>query len=412
MLTVGAAAIIIFSIALASLLARSISKPVLTLKADALALIDGQPLVTSKSKVAELREVERALRYANAIAEERRTLQEQLLNDQERLTQAVAVGGLGVFHHDHRKNELEFSLALHNMFGLTEHEPILMDTWLDRLHPEDRAPIVERVAIAHDPTGDGHYNVEFRVVHPIRGVQWLHVRSRTFFEGEHGDREAVRTVGAALDITQRKQAEEHQRFLMHELSHRSKNLLTVIQSIARQTTGSTSSIAEFQAKFSDRLRAIAIAQNLLLSESWIGVPLGALLQSQLEPFGSIEASQLECAGPNISLTPAAAQAIGLALHELATNAIKYGALSEPAGKLTVASAFEGDKQERFRLSWREGGGPPVQAPKPKALGMSIKDMVAYSLGGEVVLDFARDGLSWTLSCPHKILQTDKGDNLS
>ena len=129
---------------------------------------------------------------------------------------------------------------------------------------------------------------------------------------------------------------------MHELSHRSKNLLAVIQSISRRTARTTTTIEEFESRFGRRLQGLAASHDVLVRNSWQGAPLADLMRQQLTPFMDIQSSRIERTGPDIVVTAEAAQAIGLAIHELATNAIKYGALSVPAGKVKISWAFDSE----------------------------------------------------------------------
>ena len=214
--------------------------------------------------------------------------------------------------------------------------------------------------------------------------------------------EIAGALGGFLNIAERKAAEEHQRFLMRELSHRSKNLLAVIQAIARQTGRSAELLEDFKAHFTQRLQGLAASHDVLIDQNWVGAPLVALLHQHLDPFIELEASRLQLDGPTVSVSPEAAQTLGLAFHELATNSVKYGALSRPDGKLTVTWAFEGNgiDGERLRVDWQERGGPSVAPPTRKGFGHAVIDrMVTHSLNGTVMLDFAPEGLSWSLSFP-------------
>jgi two-component sensor histidine kinase len=196
---------------------------------------------------------------------------------------------------------------------------------------------------------------------------------------------------------------------MHEISHRSKNLLTVIQSIARRTARTAGTMEEFERRFERRLQGLAASHDVLVRENWLGAPLADLVRQQLAPFVEIQSSRFEVAGPDIVLTAEAAQAIGLAIHELATNAIKYGALSEPAGKVRVSWTFDENPGAagQILLSWIEQSGPPVSPPARKGFGhVVIGEMVERSLNGKVTVEFACDGLKWRVSIPAANLVTE------
>lgn len=204
------------------------------------------------------------------------------------------------------------------------------------------------------------------------------------------------------DISDRKQHEEHLRLVMRELSHRSKNLLAVIQAMARQTARSSSDLEEFEKNYSQRLQALSASHDLLVNQNWHGAPLADLLRSILSPFADDFADRIELIGPSVVVTPTAAQNLALSIHELATNASKYGALSVPAGRVTVEWHLEPgeDGRQRLRLNWKEVGGPPVEPPRRRGFGdIVINRMVAQALDAKVELDFAPEGVSWTIQMP-------------
>jgi PAS domain S-box-containing protein len=204
------------------------------------------------------------------------------------------------------------------------------------------------------------------------------------------------------DISDRKERERHIEFLMRELSHRSKNLLAVVQAVAGQTARHSQSVEAFQASFADRVQAMSRAQDLLTARNWGGVTIAELAQTQLAPFIERAGSRIAMAGPDLQLNPDIVHGISLALYELATNAAKYGALSVPDGRVTIAWELDAPSanDRRFRMSWRETGGPAVREPERKGFGhIVINQMVAASLRGEVALDFAPDGVAWRLDAP-------------
>ena len=206
-------------------------------------------------------------------------------------------------------------------------------------------------------------------------------------------------TGAAVDITERKEAEAHLRLLMRELTHRSKNLLAVIQAMARQTARHSGSIATFLERFSARVQALARSHDLLVAEGWHGASLNDLVRSQLAHYIDGESNQVSIDGPEVQLTPEATQSLGLALHELVTNAAKHGALSKMAGHVEVTwKALTRDGG--IELLWRETKGPKVSEPKRRGFGsVVIEHNLARALNADVSLDFAPSGLICRVAVP-------------
>ncbi len=181
---------------------------------------------------------------------------------------------------------------------------------------------------------------------------------------------------------------------MHEVNHRAKNMLTLVQAVARATAAREPE--DFIGRFNERIRALAANQDLLVQNGWQGVDVEQLVRAQLAHFADLVGSRIAVDGPRLRLHAAAAQAIGLALHELATNAAKYGALSVDAGRVDVGWRLEGDT---FTMSWTERNGPRVSPPERRGFGSTVVDSMAkLSVGGEVQLDYAPSGVTWRLTC--------------
>jgi len=210
-------------------------------------------------------------------------------------------------------------------------------------------------------------------------------------------------VSAAVDITDRKENERRMRLVMRELTHRSKNLLAVVTAIARQTSRDAGSMEEFSSVFGQRLQSLAAAQDLIVAENWEGVDLAELISSQLAHYAPADGSRIRVEGPAIKLNPEATQTLGLALHELATNAAKYGALSKDSGKIDISwqmSETDPDKGPVLSFLWQESGGPKVKKPKRRGFGRTVIERnVTGMLGAEVDVDFAEEGLIVRMSIP-------------
>jgi PAS domain S-box-containing protein len=211
---------------------------------------------------------------------------------------------------------------------------------------------------------------------------------------------------AAVDITERKAGEEHLRLLMRELTHRSKNLLAVIQALARQTSRHAGSLESFLEEFSARLQALSRSHDLLVQEEWHSAGLRELVRSQLGHYIDRASSQISIEGPPVHLKPEAAQSLGLALHELAVNAAKYGALSNPTGHVDVIWEPNGDG---IVIRWIERGGPKVEPPRKHGFGtMAIQRNLSRSLEADVDLNFGENGVSCTVTIPEQHLFAGEG----
>jgi PAS domain S-box-containing protein len=226
------------------------------------------------------------------------------------------------------------------------------------------------------------------------GLRWhdLHIEP---LRNEAGS--IVGLTCAAIDVTERKESEAHLRLLMRELTHRSKNLLAVIQAMARQTARHAGSIEGFLNQFGARLQALAASHDLLVRESWYGASLRELIESQLAAYSGSGEAQVAIDGPAVALKPEAAQNLGLALHELAINAAKFGALSVPGGRVSITWAL-GD--HALALEWTEQFGPKVRPRRKKGFGsIVIEHNLARALDAKVALEFDPDGLRCHIVIP-------------
>ena len=212
-----------------------------------------------------------------------------------------------------------------------------------------------------------------------------------------------RVVGASLivrDVSVQKSREDHIRFLMRELTHRSKNLLAVIQAMARQSLTKGITPEEFVRRFSDRLAGLAGSHDLLSSVQYKGASLLDLIHSQLSHYQDLFGTRILLEGDDLTVRAEAAQNIGIAFHELSTNAAKYGALSNEDGQVAIAWSVTQDEPRTLRLRWQERGGPPVTAPTRKGFGHIVMARIAgRALSGESGLRFEPDGVVWSLDVP-------------
>ena len=336
----------------------------------------------------------------------------QLRESETRYRTALATGRMGTWETDLVARTRLWTGEGMALFGLSladgrGHVGGDNDEYRSALHPEDRHLMQKFHELADKQDS---FTSEYRVVHPDGTVLWLRGRGQVVARAPDG--KAERMVSVVTDVTERKAAEDHIQFLMHEISHRSKNLLTVIQSIARRTARTAGTMEEFENRFERRLQGLAASHDVLVRKNWQGAPLAELVRQQLVPFVEIQSSRFELVGPDIVVTADAAQAIGLAIHELATNAIKYGALSAPTGKVRISWMLDGNAgaSSQLSLNWIEQGGPPATPPSRKGFGhVVIVDMIERSLNSKVAVEFAVEGLKWSVSMPATNLVSDQSD---
>jgi PAS domain S-box-containing protein len=210
-----------------------------------------------------------------------------------------------------------------------------------------------------------------------------------------------KVIGAskvARDITERKQAERLQHLLIEELNHRVKNTLATVQAIAGQSLVRSTSPNHFVTAFSGRIQALAQAHTLLTQETLRGADIGAVVRDQVL-LGAAGDDRISCAGPSIMLNPQAAVQLALVLHELGTNARKYGALSVPNGLLSLRWGMRANATDNLLLDWRESNGPKVTVPSTRGFGMTLIEETLRSLGGEAVIHYYADGLSCEIALP-------------
>ena len=206
--------------------------------------------------------------------------------------------------------------------------------------------------------------------------------------------EIVYWFGSNTDVTDLLEKEEQIRVLMMEVNHRSKNMLSVVQALARRSGGSD---PDFIRRFENRLTSLSANQDLLIRRGWSKVMMGELANAQLAILGRESLAQVHIQGQSVSLSPKSAEVIGMALHELTTNALKYGALSVPSGKVTLS--WKETAGGNFQIDWRESNGPQVKQPERSGFGTTlIRQIPARSMKAEVMLDYPATGLHWRLVC--------------
>jgi PAS domain S-box-containing protein len=275
--------------------------------------------------------------------------------------------------------------------GVTAEDLIGTSIW-EPISEPDR---LERRALLDQLTLDApEYRVEMKF-HTGEGERWMLWTTRALAFDDQGRWLEAQSTG--VDIHDRKQAEEHTKLLLNELNHRVKNTLAVVQGIAQQTFKNTD--PEARRAFEGRLAALSKAHSLLTERSWAPAPLRAIVEEVSHVCGAAR-DRIHADGPDVMLSPRQALSIAMALHELCTNAMKYGALSTERGVADLIWRVEGGAAPQLELVWRESGGPHVSAPKERGYGsMMIERALAHDLQGAAKLEFKPEGLVCTVTAP-------------
>jgi PAS domain S-box-containing protein len=350
-------------------------------------------IVWGRKTVGCVRKKDGSIDYFVSVVEDitaRKRAEEELRKSEERFRSSVLHSPLPILLFDDREEILTLSQSWLDQTGYSREELRRIEDWMARAYGERSGEALEhtRQIIRAKPEAER----DERTIRTKGGRErlWSFVTSAM---GTQSDGRRV-FVCVAQDVTERKAHEEQIQLLMREVNHRAKNMLSLVQAIARQTAAPEPE--DFIGCFTERIQALAANQDLLIRNEWKGVDVEDLVRAQLAHFADLVGSRIDVDGPKLRLNPAAAQAIGLALHELATNAGKYGALSVEAGCVDVGWQLDGDI---FAMNWAERNGPNVSPPERRGFGRTVVDAMAKrTVDGEVELDYAPSGLGWRLTC--------------
>jgi PAS domain S-box-containing protein len=327
-----------------------------------------------------------------ALFAERRRHESQLTESETRLQEALKAGAVMAFEWNPRSGQSQRSENAAQILGLDPSQPHSAGQFLARIHADDLSSymaLVRRISV-DSPS----YSATFRFIRPDGKEVWLEETARGEFDGAG---RLVRLKGLTRDITRRKRAEERQDLLMSELDHRVKNVLTRVAVVAMHTRQSNRTMDEFVKALDGRLQSMAAAHALLSQSRWYGVGLTDLIRRQLAPYTTD--ANTTVSGPDIMLKPPQTQALAMVIHELVTNAAKYGALSIPDGRVLVNWSLTGPGKALV-ITWRELGGPSVAAPAHWSYGSSlIRDLIPHELDGLVELTFPAEGTRCEIVIP-------------
>jgi len=346
-----------------------------------------------KSRQLEQLNAELERRVADRTAELERSTR-RLQQSEDRRNLALAAGRMGSWDWDLVRGDCVWDEGQKEIFGADPETFEVTLSTVRALVQRDDWKIL-RQALKHARQDAGSYQVEFRICHPDGRVRWC---LGTVAASKDAANQISRIGGVTIDITDRKEAEERQSLLAREVDHRAKNALAVVHAIISLTRADN--IKQFVAAVEGRIQALARAHSLLSASRWRGANIAVLIQEELAPYRTQNFDRVRISGASLSLEPSTAQALALALHELATNAAKYGALSSPSGRVEVAWELKGAQLE---LLWTERGGPPPGPAEPGGFGIRvIRASVESQLGGVVEFDWHHDGLGCAIAIPHYV----------
>jgi PAS domain S-box-containing protein len=315
----------------------------------------------------------------------------RLRRSEERRSVALAAGQMGSWEFDPASSSFIWDDGQYRIFGVdpASFQPSL-ESVQTLIHPDDWKRLQHAIQLPNQNSPS--FNTEFRVCRPNGELRWC--IGTAVASVDPGD-EIVRTSGVTIDITERKEAEERQALLAREVDHRARNALALVQSIVRLTR--SDNVKSYIAAVDGRIGALSRAHTLLAQSRWQGADITRLVEEELAPYCVGDSEKIATSGPYMSLEPRTAQTLALALHELSTNAAKYGALSTAAGRVQVTWEHNPDS---LSLRWCERGGPAVSAPVSSGFGIRmITASVERQLQGQAVFEWDQDGLLCTLTIP-------------
>ncbi len=327
---------------------------------------------------------------------DRMAAEQALRESKDRMQIALATGQLGDWTWERSSDRLDLSTRAQEIFGIVGTPQL---TWADlqKLLDEEDARLATK-AVENAMTRNSDYSVESRVNRPHGQQAWVAVRGRPTYRA---DGSPSGMVGVVQDISERKRHEQHLRLLINELNHRVKNTLATVQSMASLTLRGSLDVEEARTRFEARLIALAGAHDILTRENWEGASLALIVERAIAPYRSAERDPFTITGPEIVVPPKYALALIMALHELCTNAAKYGALSNETGKVAIAWELTGRSGEgELRMTWQERDGPRVTLPSRRGFGSRlIEQGLAQDLSGEVEIVYAAGGVMCRIKAP-------------
>ena len=322
-----------------------------------------------------------------------RAHQEALEDSEARVRGALEAGELGAWQSTPALKEMTWDARTRELLGHSPDEPLDYETsFLARVHPDDRQLVIAANAAALAPGGTGTTDMQYRTISLVDGKErWIHAKGAIV-----QSRDGQRFAGTVRDISAEKEAETQRRLLTAELEHRIKNTLAVVQAIVSQSLRGVATPDEARDAIAERLATLSHAHDILTQASWQAAPLSQIARASTQSHGA-DQDRIRINGPDVQLSAKAALAFSMFLHELSTNAAKYGALSNEAGHVELSWAtcalLGGDVLD---LKWREFDGPPVSVPERQGFGSRLMAGLSRDMGGKSEIEFRPEGVIWSL----------------
>ncbi len=316
--------------------------------------------------------------------------------EERRIAVALEAAQIGVFEFEPQTGRAFWDERIRELWGVPAGEEITYETVIAQVHPDDRALHDEQTAQAIDPTGDGHIDMEYRLL-PREGkpMRWIHAIADCHFV----DGRAMRLVGTVQDVTDRRSSEERTKLLMRELEHRVKNTLTTIIAVVKMSGRTATDIASYARTIEDRLRSLANSHELLRSNDWSTVDLHQIIRQEAAGFLDGSNDRLQLSGDPATVDANSVLIVTMAVHELLTNAVKYGALGPGGGQVSVRSQV---RDGTAHLIWEETLSRPIENPASLPAGFGsllLRQIMPAELRGEATFEQRPEGIRFEIRFP-------------
>ncbi|HWF64543.1 MAG TPA: HWE histidine kinase domain-containing protein [Rhizomicrobium sp.] len=326
-------------------------------------------------------------------AEKLRAANEALRRRESELAAALHAAALVPFDFDMTGGVMKQSAELNRLYGYPPGQALTLADIRARYHPDMTEAALKEIAAQLADPNVREYALNLHLLLPGGKNRWLNGRGE-YFRDEHG--KVTRAVGVVMDVTEQRELEQTQRLLVQELDHRIKNVLTTVLAICTQTIRNSETLHGARHSLVERITALSSAHDVLVKTKWGPAAIGDVIAGSSAPYPEL-ARRVSLSGPDCMLSAKQALMLGLALHELITNALKYGALSNDTGAISVSWALAGAREHELVFAWREAGGPAVTPPLRTGFGTRLlSEVLPAEFTGQSMIEYAREGFRFRM----------------